>query len=47
MTAFLSFSGFIRRIDDFWTSAEGPSGCYKIVTVQNSNGDIVNFIVYR
>lgn len=45
MAAFLSFSGFIRRIDDFWTSAEGPSGCYKIVTVQNSNGDIVNFIV--
>jgi hypothetical protein len=45
MTAFLSFSGFIRRIDDYWTGPKGPSGCYKIVTVQNNNGNIVNFIV--
>lgn len=45
MTAFLSFSGTIVLIDDFWTSAQGPSGCYKVMTVQNMNGDIVNFIV--
>lgn len=45
MAAFLSFSGIITMINDFPTGAEGPSGCYKLMTVQNGDGDIVNFVV--
>lgn len=45
MAAFLSFSGTIIRIEDFWTGAEQPSGCYKLMSVQSRDGNIVNFVV--
>lgn len=37
--------GIVTSIDNFWTGSEAPSGCYKLMTVQYSNGDIVNFVV--
>lgn len=45
MTAFRSFYGMITMINDFWTGDEETTGCYKIMTVQNMEGDIVNFVV--
>lgn len=45
MAAFLSFLGFITMIDDFWTGSEEPSGCYKLISVQNRAGSIVNFVI--
>ena len=45
MTAFLSFSGIIIRIDDFWTGSKEPSGCYKLISVRNRNRSVVNFVV--
>jgi hypothetical protein len=45
MAAFLSFFGTITMIDDFWTGIEEPSGCFKIMSVQNRDGSIVNFVV--
>jgi hypothetical protein len=45
MAAFLSFSGIITMIDDFSTGAGEPTGCYKLMTVQNRDGNIVNFVV--
>jgi hypothetical protein len=45
MAAFLSFFGTITAIDDFPTGAGEPSGCYKLMSVQNRDGSMVNFIV--
>jgi hypothetical protein len=45
MAAFLSFSGILTMIDDFGTGVEEPTGCYKLMTVQNRDGSIVNFVV--
>lgn len=45
MATFLSFSGIITMIDDFWTGSEAPSGCYKLISVQNRDGSMVNFVV--
>ena len=45
MTAFLSFSGIITRIDDFWTGSKEPSGCYKLISVRNRDRSVVNFVV--
>lgn len=45
MTAFRSFSGIITMIDNFWTGNEETAGCYKLMTVQNMEGGIVNFVV--
>lgn len=44
MVNFKSFSGIITGISDLSTG-QGDSGCYKLFTVQNRVGDIVNFIV--
>ncbi len=45
MSSFGYFSGTVTSIVDFWAGSEAPSGCYKLMTVQHSNGDIVNFVV--
>lgn len=45
MTTFLSFSGTVVSIEDFWTTSAGPSGCYKIIALQDQQGAIVNFVV--
>lgn len=45
MAAFLSFFGTITRIDDFPTGAGRPTGCFKLMSVQNRDGSIVNFVV--
>jgi hypothetical protein len=45
MANFLSFLGIVTRIEDFWTGNEEPSGCYKLMSVQNRDGSIVDFVV--
>ena len=45
MAAFGSFFGIVTMISDFWTGSEAPSGCYKLMTVQNSDGNTVNFVI--
>ena len=45
MASFRSFSGFVILIGDFWTGSEAPSECYKLMTVQNPDGNIVNFVI--
>lgn len=46
MNKFLSFHGIITKIDDFWVSANPEDlGCYKIFTVEDGRGNIVNFVV--
>lgn len=45
MAAFLSFLGIITAINDISTGSEEPSGCNKLISVQNRDGNIVNFIV--
>ena len=46
MIKFLSFSGFVTTIDDFWISESGEgAGCYKLMTVEDGYGSIVNFVV--
>lgn len=42
---FGSFSGVIINIDDFWTGNDENLGCYKLMTVQNSEENIVNFVI--
>jgi hypothetical protein len=45
MMVFKSFSGMITMIDNFFTGNVRDTGCYKLMTLQNSDGDIVNFVV--
>ncbi|MBV7272400.1 hypothetical protein I6U48_05660 [Clostridium sp. PL3] len=46
MINFQSFHGKITMIDDFWVQPNGEElGCYKLVSVQNRYGDLVNFVV--
>lgn len=46
MENFKSFHGTITMINDFWTNASGEGlGCYKLISVQNEYGDLVNFVV--
>jgi hypothetical protein len=45
MATFGSFFGIVTMISDFWTGSEAPSGCYKLMTVQNSDGNTVNFVI--
>lgn len=44
MPTYNSFMGRITQIEDFWTSADEPSGCYKLMTLQDRE-NIVNFVV--
>ncbi|NLY80582.1 MAG: hypothetical protein GX072_12070 [Lysinibacillus sp.] len=43
MTNFLSFSGIVTDINDFLIGEN--EGCYKLFTVENDSGAIVNFVV--
>jgi hypothetical protein len=45
MAIFKSFSGIITAIEVFETGEAGHEGCYKMMSVQNKDGGIVNFIV--
>lgn len=45
MATYLSFGGTLRSINDFPTGAGQPTGCYKMMTVQNRDGNVTNFIV--
>lgn len=40
-----SFYGIITEINDAWAGSGVPLGCYKIITVQGADGNIVNFII--
>lgn len=43
---FLSFSGVVTMISDFWLGANNDGGgCYQLFTVENETGNIVNFII--
>ncbi|KKI91253.1 hypothetical protein WQ54_15920 [Bacillus sp. SA1-12] len=46
MTNFYSFHGTVTMISDFFTGQNGEGkGCYKLITVENGMGAIVNFVV--
>ena len=45
MAAFGSFYGIVTKIDDFNTATGKSIGCYKLMTVQNRDGSIVNFVI--
>lgn len=46
MTNFYSFYGTITQIRDFFTGQNGEGeGCYKLISLENGMGAIVNFVV--
>lgn len=46
MENFKSFHGTITMINDFWTNASGEGlGCYKLMSVEDEQGNLVNFVV--
>jgi hypothetical protein len=45
MDYFGYFTGRITQISDFWTGEQQATGCYKLITVVNRYGSIVNFVV--
>jgi hypothetical protein len=45
MIHFGSFYGIITAINNFWSGSDEISGCYKLMTIQNGEGSIVNFVV--
>lgn len=45
MAAFGSFSGIVTAISDFSAGAGAPSGCYKLMSVQGADGNVVNFVI--
>jgi hypothetical protein len=45
MAVFKSFSGILAMINDFSTGDARDTGCYKLMSVHNRNGDVVNFVV--
>lgn len=44
MVNFQSFYGTITMISDFWTGNEQATGCYKLMSMQDINGSLVNFV---
>jgi len=44
MTNFYSFQGIVTSIQDFNIGQNGE-GCYKLFTVENETGSVVNFVV--
>lgn len=44
MTNFYSFQGTVTMINDF-TIGQNVEGCYKLITVENGTGSVVNFVV--
>lgn len=45
MAAFESFHGIVTAIDDYWTNAQGPTGCFKLMAVRDRSGSPVNFVI--
>lgn len=46
MTNFYSFQGTVTMISDFYTGQNGEGeGCYKLFSVDNGAGALVNFVV--
>jgi len=45
MAAFASYHGVVRSIEDFWTTAQAPDGCFKLMSVTGRNRNSVNFVV--
>ncbi len=46
MKKFLSFKGVITMINDFYTGNNNVGmGCYKLISVENEYGNLVNFVV--
>jgi hypothetical protein len=45
MAIFQSFTGIITMIDDFWMGHGGSPGCNKLISVENPEGSLVNFVV--
>jgi len=45
MTTYKSFSGLVTSIEDFWETSSGPTGCFKLMNVQDSNANVVNFVI--
>ena len=45
MANYQPFTGVITLIDDFWAGYGGKAGCNKLITVENNQGSLVNFIV--
>lgn len=46
MKKFLPFQGMITMINDFWIDESGEGvGCYKLMSVENGYGTLVNFMV--
>ncbi|WP_068673505.1 hypothetical protein [Oceanobacillus sp. Castelsardo] len=46
MTNFMSFQGTVTMINDLYTGQNGMNeGCSKLISVENSSGAIVNFVV--
>ena len=45
MTTFNSFKGIITMIDEFYIGTPKEEGCYKLMTIQNNDSNIVNFVI--
>ncbi len=45
MTTFGSFSGIVTMINDFMIGTGESIGCFKLMTVGNGDGNIVNFVI--
>ncbi|HEY8890638.1 MAG TPA: hypothetical protein VIM70_10315 [Clostridium sp.] len=46
MISFKPFHGMVTMINDFWIDASGKDlGCYKLMSVENGYGNLVNFVV--
>lgn len=45
MAAFLSFFGVVTTIENFDVGGQEQAGCNKLMTVQNRDGSIVNFVI--
>ncbi len=45
MANYLSFCGIITGINEIQRGDQEPLGCYKLMTVENTEGGIVNFVV--
>lgn len=45
MVKFQEFSGFVTKIDDFSIGQNNEVGCYKLFSVDNGHGNVVNFVI--
>ncbi len=45
MVKFQAFNGVVTMIDDFSIGQNNEAGCYKLLSVDNGHGTLVNFVV--